>query len=315
MPKQSSILVHMNQLDAKKRAQVLMAICEGNSIRSVTRMFGVGKNTVARLLLAAGAACAQYQDKALRNLTCKRLQCDEIWSFCYAKDKNIPAERQGEFGVGSVWTWMALDADTKLIVSWMVGDRDAGSAHQFMKDLAGRLSHRVQLTTDGHAAYLSAVENNFGSDIDYAMLVKIYGAARETEARYSPAECIGCNRKEISGKPDSKHVSTSYVERQNLTMRMHNRRFTRLTNAFSKRIDHHVAAISLHFMYVNFIRIHKTLRFTPAMAAGVTDRLWDMSDVVALLDDEREQRVRAGREKAKRNNERSYNPSGPVLGQ
>jgi IS1 family transposase len=305
----------MNQLDAKKRAQVLTAICEGNSIRSVTRMFGVGKNTVARLLLAAGAACAQYQDKALRNLTCKRLQCDEIWSFCYAKDKNIPQERQGEFGVGSVWTWMALDADTKLIVSWMVGDRDAGSAHQFMKDLAGRLSHRVQLTTDGHAAYLSAVENNFGSDIDYAMLVKIYGAARETEARYSPAECIGCNRKEISGKPDSKHVSTSYVERQNLTMRMHNRRFTRLTNAFSKRIDHHVAAISLHFMYVNFIRIHQTLRVTPAMAAGVTDRLWDMSDVVALLDGEREQRIQAGREKQKDKNERSYNTSGPVLGQ
>jgi IS1 family transposase len=237
----------------------------------------------------------------------------EIWSFCYAKDKNIPQERQGEFGVGSVWTWMALDADTKLIVSWMVGDRDAGSAHQFMKDLAGRLSHRVQLTTDGHAAYLSAVENNFGSDIDYAMLVKIYGAARETEARYSPAECIGCNRKEISGKPDSKHVSTSYVERQNLTMRMHNRRFTRLTNAFSKRIDHHVAAISLHFMYVNFVRIHQTLRCSPAMAAGVTDRLWDMSDVVALLDREREQRVQAGREKQKGNNERSYNPTGPAL--
>jgi IS1 family transposase len=305
----------MNQLDAKKRGQVLTAICEGSSIRSVTRMFGVGKNTVARLLLAAGAACAQYQDKALRNLTCKRLQCDEIWSFCYAKDKNIPQERQGEFGVGSVWTWMALDADTKLIVSWMVGDRDAGSAHQFMKDLAGRLIHRVQLTTDGHAAYLSAVENNFGTDIDYAMLVKIYGAARETEARYSPAECIGCNRKEISGKPDSKHVSTSYVERQNLTMRMHNRRFTRLTNAFSKRIDHHVAAISLHFMYVNFIRIHQTLRVTPAMAAGVTDRLWDMSDLVALLDGEREQRVQAGREKQKANIDRSYNPSGPALGQ
>jgi len=305
----------MNQLDASKRAQVLTAICEGNSIRSVTRMFGVGKNTVARLLLSAGAACAQYQDKALRNLTCKRLQCDEIWSFCYAKDKNIPADRQGEFGVGSVWTWMALDADTKLVASWMVGDRDAGSAHQFMKDLAGRLSHRVQLTTDGHAAYLSAVENNFGADIDYAMLIKMYGAPRETEARYSPAECIGCTRKEISGKPDSKHVSTSYVERQNLTMRMHNRRFTRLTNAFSKRIDHHVAAISLHFMYCNFVKIHGTIRMTPAMAAGVTDRLWDMSDIVALLDGEREQRIQAGREKSKLTNERSFNPFGPVLGQ
>jgi len=229
--------------------------------------------------------------------------------------KNPAAVTLGEFGVGSVWTWMALDADTKLVAFWMVGDRDAGSAHQFMKDLAGRLSHRVQLTTDGHAAYLSAVENNFGADIDYAMLVKLYGAARETEARYSPAECIGCQRKEISGKPDSKHISTSYVERQNLTMRMHNRRFTRLTNAFSKRIDHHVAAISLHFMYCNFVKIHGTLRCTPAMAAGVTDRLWDMSDVVALLDGEREQRVQAAREKAKRNNEQSYNPFGSALGQ
>jgi len=181
-------------------------------------------------------------------------------------------------------TWTALDADTKLICSWMVGGRDAGAAYDFMQDLASRLANRIQLTTDGHAAYLSAVDNTFGNDIDYAMLVKIYGATREGEARYSPAECIGCERKEITGKPDSKHISTSYVERQNLTMRMHMRRFTRLTNGFSKRIEHHVAAIALHFMYYNFVRIHQTLRVTPAMAAGVSDRVWEIADIVALLD-------------------------------
>ena len=274
----------MNKLDATKRGQIIAALCEGNSIRSITRMLGVGKNTVARLLIEAGAACAVYQDKALRNLTCKRIQCDEIWSFVGAKDKNVPSELQGKFGVGSVWTWTALDADTKLIASWMVGGRDAMSAHYFMKDLAGRLSNRVQLTTDGHAAYLSAVENNFGSEIDYAMLIKIYGATREAEARYSPADCIGCEKKNVTGKPDSKHVSTSYVERQNLTMRMHMRRFTRLTNAFSKKIENHVAAISLHFMYYNFVRIHQTLRITPAMAAGVTTKVWEIADIVALLD-------------------------------
>src|ERR1700730_14712143 len=212
----------MNQLTKERRIQVIKCLCEGLSIRATVRMTGVAKNTIVKLLAEVAEVCSAYQDKTLRNLSCKRVQCDEIWSFCYAKDKNIPQERQGEFGVGSVWTWMALDADTKLIVSWMVGDPDAGSAHQFMKDLAGRLSHRVQLTTDGHAAYLSAVENNFGDGIDYAMLIKMNGETRETEARYTPADCIGCQRKEISGKPDSKHVSTSYVERQNLTMRMHN---------------------------------------------------------------------------------------------
>jgi len=275
----------MNQLDAKKRGQILAALCEGNSIRSVCRMLGVGKNTVARLLIQAGAACAEYQDKALRNLTCKRVQCDEIWSFVGAKDKNIPAENEGKFGIGSVWTWTALDADTKLICSWMVGTRDADAAYSFMKDLAGRLANRVQLTTDGHKAYFEAVESAFGSDIDYAMLIKIYGATRGAEARYSPPECLGCQKKPVTGEPDVDHVSTSYVERQNLTMRMHIRRFTRLTNAFSKKLDNHVAAISLHFMYYNFVRIHQTLRITPAMAAGVTDRLWSISDIVDLLDE------------------------------
>jgi IS1 family transposase len=212
-----------------------------------------------------------------------------------AKDKNIPADKQGQFGLGSVWTWTALDADTKLICSWMVGGRDAGAAYDFMQDLAGRLANRIQLTTDGHAAYLGAVDNTFGNDIDYAMLVKIYGAARETEARYSPAECIGCQRKEVTGKPDAKHISTSFVERQNLTMRMHMRRFTRLTNAFSKKIENHVAAIALHFMYYNFVRIHQTLRVTPAMAAGVTDRVWDVADIVRLLEDQKPTKDRDAR--------------------
>lgn len=300
----------MNQLDAKKRGQIIAALCEGNSIRSITRMFGVGKNTVARLLLQVGPACAEYQDKALRNLICQRIQCDEIWSFVGAKDKNVAPELQGKFGIGSVWTWTALDADTKLVCSWMLGPRDGLAAYEFMKDLAGRLANRVQLTTEGHSAYLNALEGAFGNDIDYAMLIKIYGAARETEARYSPADCIGCERKQISGSPDAKHVRTSFVERQNLTMRMHMRRFTRLTNAFSKNIDHHVAAISLHFMYYNFVRIHQTLRVTPAMAAGVTDRLWSVADIVALLGDV-DARDQAEAD-AKR--ERAYNPFGPALG-
>jgi IS1 family transposase len=274
----------MYKLDSEKRVQVLSALVEGASLRAVSRMTGVARNTITALLMEAGAACATYQDKALRNLPCKRVQCDEIWSFCYAKDKNVPPSLQGQFGIGSVWTWTALDADTKLICSWMVGGRDALSAYEFMKDLAGRFANRVQLTTDGLTAYLTAVEAVFGSAIDYTMLVKIYGAARDTEARYSPAECIGCERKAVSGNADPKHVSTSYVERQNLTMRMHMRRFTRLTNAFSKKIENHVAAISLHFMYYNFVRIHQTLRITPAMAAGVTDHVWEVSDIVALVE-------------------------------
>jgi len=305
----------MSQLDGNQRAQVIAALVEGNSIRSVSRMTGIARNTISTLLFMAGAACARYQDEKLRNLPCKRVQCDEIWSFCYAKDRNVPAEKRGEFGIGSVWTWTALDADTKLIASWMVGNRDAVAAHEFMKDLAGRLANRVQLTTDGHAAYLSAVENNFGDGIDYAMLIKMYGAGRDTEARYSPAECIGTQRKEISGKPDSKHVSTSYVERQNLTMRMHMRRFTRLTNGFSKKIENHVAAVALHFMYYNFVRIHQTLRVTPAMAAGVSDRVWEVSDIVKLVDDYRELRIREGAANSQKKIDMSYNPTGPVLGQ
>jgi len=300
----------MNRLYPAHRAQVIAALVEGNSIRSVVRMTGVAKNTVTKMLVQVGAACAEYQDKALRNLPCRRIRCDEIWSFCYAKDKNLPVGKRDQFGFGSVWTWTALDADTKLMASWMVGARDAGAATEFMQDLAGRLANRVQLTTDGHKAYLGAVEDAFGSDIDYAVLQKIYGEPTE-EKRYSPAECIGCRKEGISGKPDPKHISTSYVERQNLTMRMHMRRFTRLTNGFSKKVENHIAAISLHFMFYNFVRIHQTLRVTPAMAAGVTERVWEIADIVRLLE-EWEGETRAERKTEKQL--RGLTAKGPALG-
>lgn len=274
----------MYKLDSGKRAQVLSALVEGASIRAVSRMTGVSRDTISRLLMSAGRVCAAYQDAALRNLQATKIQCDEIWSFIGAKDKNVPTEKQGQFGVGSVWTWTALDADSKLICCWMVGNRDADAAYEFMKDLRSRLANRVQLTTDGHTSYLDAIHETFGADIDYAQLIKIYGAPRETEARYSPALCNGTKKHTITGKPDRKHISTSYVERSNLTMRMHMRRFTRLTNAFSKDLSHHVAAVSLHMMYYNFVRVHQTLRVTPAMAANVTDRLWDISDIVKMVE-------------------------------
>lgn len=280
----SSIMVSMNRLDATRRAQVIASLCEGNSIRSTVRLTGVAKNTVVKLLVELGAACSEYQDKVFRKLTLKRIQCDEIWAFCYAKEKNLPAEKQNIFGYGSVWTWVAIDADTKLIPCWMIGGRDASTANAFMHDLASRLASRVQLTTDGHKLYLDAVDYGFGIDVDYAMLVKLYGDTLESEKRYSPAQCIGCKRESIVGNPDPKHISTSYAERSNLSMRMSMRRFTRLTNGFSKKIDNHAAAIAIYFMYYNFVRVHKTLRVTPAMAVGVTDRLWEISDVVALLD-------------------------------
>ena len=300
----------MNRLNTENRSKILAALVEGTSLRAVARMTGVARNTIMRFLVEAGAACAVYQDNALRNLTCKQIQCDEIWSFVGAKDKNIPVDKQGQFGIGSVWTWTALDADTKLICSWMVGTRDALAAYDFMQDLAGRLANRVQLTTDGHAAYLSAVEYAFGSEIDYAMLVKIYGESADSEKRYSPAECIGTQRKEITGKPDPKHISTSYVERQNLTMRMHMRRFTRLTNAFSKKLENHVAAISLHFMYYNFVRIHQSLRVTPAMAAGVSEKVWEIADIVRLV----EEREEAEREQRAQKRIDSYSRKGSALG-
>jgi len=250
-------------------------------------MTGVAKNTIAKLLHDAGSACADYQDRVMRDLPCTRVQCDEIWSFCYAKQKNVPVEHRGEFGYGDVWTWTALDADTKLVPCWLVGLRDAGYAHEFMSDLASRLMTRVQLTTDGHRVYLDAVRGAFGFDVDYAMLVKMYGKApdRTAEARYSPPVCIAAKPAPIIGNPNPRHISTSYVERQNLTMRMAMRRFTRLTNAFSKKIENLQHAVALHFMHYNFCRIHQTLRITPAMAAGVTGHLWELEEVIDLIDE------------------------------
>ena len=280
----SSILSNMNRLDTKRRAQIVSALVEGNSIRATCRMFDVAKGTVLKLLAELGAACQVYQARTLVNLPCRRIQCDEIWAFVGAKDKNLSTEERSKFGRGSVWTWTALDADTKLMAAWAVGTRDAGAAFEFMNDLAERLRYRVQLTTDGHSAYLSAVEDAFGGQIDYAMLVKQYGTGPVEPGRYSPPECTGIVVKPISGNPDKRHISTSYVERQNLTMRMSMRRFTRLTNGFSKKVENHMHAISLHFMHYNFARIHQSLRITPAMAAGVTDHAWSIDEIVALLD-------------------------------
>jgi len=273
----------MNKLTTEKRVQVVSALVEGNSIRATVRMTGVAKNTIVKLLADLGRACADYQDKSLRNLPCRRIQADEIWSFCYAKAKNVPESMKGTFGVGDVWTFTAIDADTKLVPSWLVGPRDVGTATEFMRDLAGRLANRVQLTTDGLKAYLWAVEDAFGADVDFAQLQKIYGQEIPGTHRYSPPVVIGTKTDYVTGTPDEDHVSTSYVERQNLTMRMSMRRFTRLTNGFSKKLENHCAAIALHFMHYNFCRIHKTLRVTPAMAAGVSDHVWEIGEVIALL--------------------------------
>jgi hypothetical protein len=246
-------------------------------------MTGVCKNSILRILEEVGRACAEYQDRTLVNLTCKRLQADECWQFCYAKAKNVPSEKRGQFGYGDVWTWVAIDADTKLAPCFLVGNRDARSAIMFIDDLASRLASRVQLTTDGLKVYIQAVEGAFGAEIDYAMLHKIYAASQE-EVRYSPAECIGCERKRMMGNPDMRHISTSFVERQNLTMRMHMRRFTRLTNGHSKKIENHVYAVALHFMFYNFAKIHETIRCTPAMEAGVSNHVWSIGEIVDLAD-------------------------------
>lgn len=255
-------------------------------MRSVSRVCDVSINTVSKLLVDAGEVCAAYHDQYVRGLQSKRVQCDEIWSFCYAKNKNVRDAKSPVDGAGDVWTWTALDADSKMIVSWCVGRRDAEAAYLLMEDLRSRLKTRVQLTTDGHKAYLEAVESTLGADVDYAMLVKLYGGAQgnDQERKYSPGECIGAKKEPIEGNPDPQHISTSYVERQNLNMRMGMRRFTRLTNAFSKKFENHCHALSLYFMFYNFCRIHKTLRVTPAMAAGVSDKLWNMEDIVALID-------------------------------
>ncbi len=274
----------MNKLNPIKQAQIIAALVEGNSIRATCRMTGAAKGTVLKLLADVGAACSDYQNKTLRDLTTKRVQCDEIWSFCYAKEKNVPDDKKGLWGYGDVYTWTAIDADTKLVLSWFVAKRDAKSAKLFMQDVAMRLKNRVQLTTDGHRAYLDAVEEAFGSEIDFSQLVKIYGGSRDDEhIRYSPPVCTGEIKTKINGNPDPEHVSTSYVERQNLTMRMSMRRFTRLTNAFSKKIENLEHAVALHFMYYNFCRVHQTLRVTPAMEAKVTDHVWAIEEILNLL--------------------------------
>jgi IS1 family transposase len=273
----------MNRLSQEERSLVIKALVEGNSLRATARMTGVARMTVEKLLRDISAACIAYQEKHLRNLKCKRIQCDEIWSFVYAKQKNVSADKQNRFGCDDVWTWVAIDADSKLAVSWLVADRSAKSAFALMDDLASHLSHRIQLTTDGHRVYLDAVESAFGAGVDYSMLVKLYGQDRETDATYSPAEVLSCRAVPIIGDPGPRHISTSYVERQNLTMRVSMRRFTRLTNAFSKKVEKHKQSIALHFMYYNFVRIHQTLRVTPAMAAGVSEKAWDVADIVELL--------------------------------
>ena len=274
----------MNKLPLAKRVQILAMLCEGSSMRSISRVADVSINTVSKLLVEAGEAALAIHEETVRNVKASRVQCDEIWSFCHAKQKNVATAKAAPEGAGDVWTWTALDADTKLIVSFFVGDRSGESAMVLMDDLRTRLANRVQLTTDGHKAYLEAVEGAFGSDVDFAQLIKLYGPTITAPGRYSPAECIGAKKQRVMGSPDIAHVSTSYVERQNLTMRMSMRRFTRLTNAFSKKLDNHIHALALYFAFYNFCRIHKTLRVTPAMAAGITDRLWSLEDIVAKID-------------------------------
>jgi IS1 family transposase len=278
----------MNKLSIDRQSQIIKVLCEGNSIRSTARITNSAINTVVKLLKNVGAACLEYQDRVMRNLPCKYIQCDEIWSFCYAKQKNVPEDKQGKLGYGDVWTWTAIDADTKLVPSWLVGLRDAYHGYKFMRDLESRLANRVQITTDGHRVYLWAVEDAFGQNVDYAMLVKLYGQEPDGERRYSTAKCIGADKHVIQGNPDTQAISTSYVERQNLTMRMSMRRFTRLTNAFSKKLENHTLALALYFMYYNFARPHKTLANpyprTPAMAAGISNHIWTVGEIAKLVD-------------------------------
>jgi len=274
----------MNKLSTDERTRIVAALVEGNSMRAVSRMTGIARNTINKLLVDLGRACSGYQDRVFVNLKCQRVQCDEIWSFVGAKEKNTTADKKAE-GWGDVWTWVALDAKTKLVPTWYVGTRDASAAYHFMHDLAARLANRVQLTTDGHRAYLGAVEDAFGAGIDYAMLVKIYGDSPAGPAtRYSPAQCMGTKRAVIGGNPSHDHISTSFVERQNLTMRMSMKRFARLSNGFSKKVENHEHMLALHYMFYNFARIHQTLRVTPAMEAGVADHVWSIDEIISLLD-------------------------------
>lgn len=278
----------MNKLSLDRQAQIIKVLCEGNSLRSTARITDSSINTVVKLLKEVGAACLEYQDKIMKDLPCKKLQCDEIWSFVYSKDKNVPDNHKGEFGFGDVWTFTAIDADTKLVPCWKVGNRDYECAYEFFIDLKDRLVSKVQLTTDGHKMYVEAVEHAFGAEIDYAQIIKLYGQEfNEKDKRYSPSECIGAEKKTVQGNPDVTMVSTSYVERQNLTMRMCIRRFTRLTNAFSKKLENHILALALYFMYYNFIRPHKALANpyprTPAMASELTNRVWAIEEIVKLV--------------------------------
>lgn len=274
----------MNKLDREARSRVLHLLCEGNSIRAIERLTGASKHTVTRLLIDAGRACGEYQDRVLRNLPCKRIQLDEIWSFVYSKQDNVKHAKTPPANAGDAWTWTAICADTKLLISTLVGRRDTDYALLFVDDLRSRLANRVQVTSDGHRPYLAAMDTVFGDEADYAMLVKIYGADPQAEKRYSPAKCLGAERHVVTGNPDRRHISTSYAERQNLTMRMHMRRFTRLTNAFSKKLENLAHQVTLHQMFYNFVRIHQSLRVTPAMAAKVTNRLWEIGDIVAVIE-------------------------------
>ncbi|MCP5432224.1 MAG: DDE-type integrase/transposase/recombinase [Alphaproteobacteria bacterium] len=275
----------MNRLPLQTRVQILSMLCEGSTMRAISRVAGVSINTVTKLLVDAGEACAAYHAETVKGVKAQRVQCDEIWSFAYANAKNVATAKAAPEGAGDVWTWTALDPNSKLIVSWLVGSRDSECAMEFMDDLASRLANRVQLTTDGHKAYLEAVEGAFGADIDYAVLQKLYGTFPEAaKGRYSPAVCIGARKEHVEGNSDTRHVCTSQVERQNLTMRMSMRRFTRLTNAFSKKVANHCHALALYFVWYNFCRIHKTLRVTPAMQAGVSDTVRDMEWIVGLID-------------------------------
>ena len=277
----------MNKLTTAKRAQILEMLVEGMSMRAASRGAKVSINTVTKLMVEAGEACAAYHDEAVRDIDSRKVQCDEIWAFCYAKEKNVRRAKAAPCGAGDVWTWTALDSDSKMILSYEVGDRSGATAIEFMDDLRGRLANRVQLTTDGHKAYLEAVEGAFGGDVDYAQLIKLYGeptGQKGHERKYSPSECTGIRKRRVEGNPDPAAVSTSYIERQNLTMRMGMRRFTRLTNAFSKKLENHLLMLSLHFVHYNFVRIHSSLRMTPAMAAGVTDTLRDMEWIISLID-------------------------------
>jgi IS1 family transposase/lambda repressor-like predicted transcriptional regulator len=274
----------MNKLSTSKRVQIVAAMTEGNSLRSISRMTGVSLVTILKLLADLGTVCAERHDSLIRNIHARRVEVDEIWNYCYAKAKNVPEEKKGT-GAGDVWTWVGIDSESKMIISYLVGGRDAEWANHFMLDLASRVSHRIQLTSDGLRHYFAAVENAFGADVDFAMLVKIYGASSDSpESRYSPAKCIGCESHRVMGNPDPAYISTSYIERQNLTMRMSMRRFTRLTNGFSKKLENLRHAVAIHYMHYNFCRVHKTLRVTPAMEAGIANHVWAIEELINLLE-------------------------------